>query len=362
MIAWHARCSMRDGGLMGHRSTGDARDDTGPSRWWQGANLLLGLVLLGAVVVVVRNLGEGARFAELVRRARPEWLVAGVLAQLGTYVCSSMIWYRIAARHSRAHLGFWRFFGLGFAKLFVDQVVPSAGIGGTLVVVRGLARRGLSRRLATAAVLVDLVAFYGGQSVAVIGALALILVQEPCSPWIALTAGLFLALAIVVPAFIFWGNHHGARAVPPPFRRIRVLRRFLATLAAAPKSVVRDVPLNVECIAWQLGVIVLDALTLAAMLRGLGVEPTFTAVLAAHVLASAVASLGIVPAGLGLFEATSIATLRLLDVPLEAALAATLLARGLMLWLPLVPGLVVTRAETRPLPHAPAHAHASRHG
>jgi uncharacterized membrane protein YbhN (UPF0104 family) len=80
------------------------------------------------------------------------------------------------------------------------------------------------------------------------------------------------------------------------------------------------------------------------------------------VLAAAVASLGVVPAGLGVFEATSIATLRLLDVPLEAALAATMLARGMMLWLPLVPGLFVTRAETKTghegLRHPPQHAHA----
>jgi hypothetical protein len=37
--------------------------------------------------------------------------------------------------------------------------------------------------------------------------------------------------------------------------------------------------------------------------------------------------------------------LRVLAVPLEAALAATLLLRGLTLWLPMVPGLWLARRE-----------------
>jgi uncharacterized protein (TIRG00374 family) len=335
------------------RTKREKDEESGTRKWWHRANTLLGVVLLGVVIVVVRNLGEGQRFAELLREARPEWLLAAALAQLGTYVCSSMIWYRIAQRHSRQHVGFWRFVPLGFAKLFVDQIVPSAGIGGTLVVIRGLKKRGIARPLATAAVLVDLVAFYVAQGLAVVTALVAVLADGARSPWIVLTGLTFLVIASAVPGLIFWANHRGPRALPRALRRIRAVRRFLAQLAAAPKSVVRDLPLTLECSAWQLGVIALDAATLGAMLYGLGVHPSFAAVLAAYVLASAVASLGVVPAGLGIFEATSIATLRLLDVPLEAALAATLLSRGMMLWLPMIPGLIVTRRETKPVATRP---------
>jgi uncharacterized protein (TIRG00374 family) len=345
------------------------RDDSGRrKKWFHGANVLLGVVLLGVVVVVSQNLSEGQHFADLLHQARPEWLLVGVGAQLATYLASSAIWYRIARRHSQQRIGFWNFFALGFAKLFVDQVVPSAGIGGTIVVVRGLRKRGLSRPLATAAVLVDLVAFYVGQGLAVIAALVAVLVDPVGSGWIVAAGVVFLVIASVVPGLIFWVNHKGARSVPRVLRRIEAVRRFLATLAAAPKSVVRDVPLTLECSAWQLAVILLDAATLGAMLYGLGLHPSFAAVLAAHVLASAVASLGVLPAGLGVFEATSIATLRLLNVPLEAALAATMLSRGLMLWIPLVPGLIVTRIETRPVRAAsaghagtPDHRHVARH-
>ena len=318
-----------------------------PAGWWHRANLFLGLVLLGVVIVVARNLGEGVRFAALLREARPEMLLIGVAAQVLTYVCSSAIWYRIARRHSHRHLSFSTLVPLGFAKLFVDHVLPTAGIGGTLVVVRGLTRRGLSRPLATAAVLIDLVAFYAGQGLAVAAALAALLIDGSRSPWIIAAAVTFLVIAVVVPGAIFWVHHWGRRAVPRFVRKIAVVARFLETLAAAPRRVMRDWVLMLECTLWQLGVIVLDGVTLGAMLYAVGVRPSLATVVAAHALATAVASFGLVPAGLGVFEATSIATLRLLDVPMEAALAATLLARGLTLWIPLIPGLVLTRRETR---------------
>jgi P-type Mg2+ transporter len=52
---------------------------------------------------------------------------------------------------------------------------------------------------------------------------------------------------------------------------------------------------------------------------------------------------GIVPGGLGIFEAASVLTLRLIGVELSVALSATLLFRGLSFWLPLVPGFWFSR-------------------
>jgi hypothetical protein len=56
---------------------------------------------------------------------------------------------------------------LGLAKLFVDQVVPTAGVGGTLLVVHGLIRRGVPQGLATAALLMDLLSFYAAHGLAI---------------------------------------------------------------------------------------------------------------------------------------------------------------------------------------------------
>jgi hypothetical protein len=64
-------------------------------------------------------------------------------------------------------------------------------------------------------------------------------------------------------------------------------------------------------------------------------------------MAAIMTLLGAVPLGLGSFEATCIATLRLMGVPFEAALSATMLYRGFALWLPLGLGAVLTRRTLR---------------
>jgi uncharacterized membrane protein YbhN (UPF0104 family) len=68
----------------------------------------------------------------------------------------------------------------------------------------------------------------------------------------------------------------------------------------------------------------------------------------AHFMLSTLSrTLGVIPGGLGVFEAVSVATLKLIGVPVAAGLAATLLFRFFTFWLPMAPGLILARRETR---------------
>ncbi len=64
-----------------------------------------------------------------------------------------------------------------------------------------------------------------------------------------------------------------------------------------------------------------DAGTLFACLRALGTDASFETSFIALIMASIVVTLGPIPLGLGSFEATSTATLRLLGISFEAAFA-----------------------------------------
>ncbi|GGE00407.1 hypothetical protein GCM10011515_20280 [Tsuneonella deserti] len=63
---------------------------------------------------------------------------------------------------------------------------------------------------------------------------------------------------------------------------------------------------------------------------------------------SIAATLAPIPLGLGTFEASATAMLVALHIPFEAALTGVLLLRGLTLWLPLIPGLLLLRAGLYP--------------
>ena len=89
---------------------------------------------------------------------------------------------------------------------------------------------------------------------------------------------------------------------------------------------------------WLLGLLILSGVIVAVVFFGELAFPSF-------IVASMAASLGPIPLGLGAFEAICIAMLRSIGVPLEAALTATPLLRGLTLWAPMAPGLWLARPE-----------------
>jgi hypothetical protein len=72
--------------------------------------------------------------------------------------------------HDRSALSFPR----GIAKLFTDQVVPSGGVSGAILVARGLVRRGVPTNIAMAVLLVGLVAYFGAYLASVLASLGIL--------------------------------------------------------------------------------------------------------------------------------------------------------------------------------------------
>jgi len=81
-----------------------------------------------------------------------------------------------------------------------------------------------------------------------------------------------------------------------------------------------------------------------------GLSGTAVIVFVSFMVSSLLRTVGVVPAGLGPFEAVSVATLSLAAVPVSSGFAATLLFRLLSFWLPLVPGMLFARAALRSTP------------
>ncbi len=307
-------------------------------RWLPGTILLAGLFFLALRAV------EWERFSELLRNAEPIWLLVGVLLQLGTYVCAAAALHRgIAA--SDVHRSIVSLIPMGLAKLFVDQVVPTGGLGGTVLVVRALERRKVSRGVATAAVVVNLLAFYGAYVLAVLGALYVLWDRNGLHTAVVLLFTLFAIYATAMPVLILWIVYGAHKSIPDWIRRIRGFEAALKGIEEAPASTLRHPLLFIESIALQLGIIVLDAVTLLVLIRALGQDVTFPTVFTSFVLASAAGTISLLPGGLGSFEAASVASLRFLGLSLELALASTLLFRGYTLWLPMIPGVWFARHE-----------------
>jgi uncharacterized protein (TIRG00374 family) len=324
-----------------------------PSRLRKILSWVPGALVLAGLVAVVSHFSEWRKFAALLETARPAWILAAVLLQAATYVCAAAVWQRVL-RKGRGRCTVRSLVPIAVARLFVDQVLPTAGFGGRLLVMGALRRRGIHTRLAVAAIMVDLLTLYVAFAVCVVTSLAIVAVLRDLNRLVLLLAALFPVFALSIPAAVLWFSG-GKERVPP--RWVRWIPRagdLLREVSRAPRRLVRNRRLLVEDGLLQLAIFVLDAATLGALLRAVGSDARPAAVFASFVFAQVAATVLLVPGGLGTFEASSVALLSLFRVPVEMSLTATLLFRGFTYWLPMAPGFWLSRREIKAEQEAPA--------
>jgi uncharacterized membrane protein YbhN (UPF0104 family) len=255
--------------------------------------------------------------------------------------------WALVLRAGKCRAPFGKLLGLTVAKHFADQMVPTAGMSGNLVVVDRLQGIGASRSVALAALIMTIIAYYASYGVASLLALILLWIHGKTS-WVILgLIGASLGLSAAVPALALWLQRKGAKAIPPWLRQIRTVCELFEMIKEAPTRLVRNLHLIGELTALNGAGFALDGLTMQLCLFALGLNVPFGEAFSAFILASIVVTLGPIPMGLGSFEAVSIGMLRAMGVPFEGALSATLLFRGYTLWVPLIPGMFAARRQLR---------------
>jgi glycosyltransferase 2 family protein len=322
----------------------DLGKGSGRSRWRSLAPWVSGLLSLAAVVLVVLHFGTLEQFTRLALSIRPGWLFLALSAQAATYLCASLAWRQTLRRagHPRS---LRILVPLGIAKLFTDQVVPSNGVSGAILVTAALTRRGVPIHAALAVLLVGLVSYFGAYLLAVVGALGVLWLHHRANAALFIVTAVFIVVIVAIPSGVFLMKGWGRRLPAAWIKHLPGTGHFLKAIAEAPTDLVRDPVLLVQTVTLEFAVFAFDALTLWLVLQGLGEGPAIWVAFASFMTASVATTLGPIPLGLGTFEAACVAMLTLLGVAVEAALTATLLLRGLTLWLPMIPGLWLARHE-----------------
>ncbi|HEY7728128.1 MAG TPA: lysylphosphatidylglycerol synthase transmembrane domain-containing protein, partial [Candidatus Eisenbacteria bacterium] len=203
----------------------------------------------------------------------------------------------------------------------------------------------ISRGVATAAVVVNLLSFYAAYAIAVGATLLALWLHRRPHPAVFVLVTAFAAYATAVPILILWIVYGGPRARPAWLARIPGLSAALRAIEEAPASTLRHPLLFLESTALQLLIVIADVATLDVLLRALGQHAEFSIIFSSFVLSSIAGTVSLLPGGIGSFEAGSVASLHYLGVPIEAALAGTILLRAFTAWLPMIPGLWFARRE-----------------
>jgi Mg2+-importing ATPase len=234
-------------------------------------------------------------------------------------------------------------FKLSLAKLFIDQALPSAGISGTLVAARALERSGIARPVVMAAVVVDTASYYAAYVLALAVAMVITIAGGHTSPLIIAAAIAFTVFGtgLSVLALVLSGR---AELGPKWLYRVPLLKQALGLLSEAEPMLVHRLPLIAQSGMYELAIILLDAASVWTLIRALGQSASPSGVFASFMVSTLLRTISIIPGGLGAFEAASVLTLRSAGVPVSVGLGATLLFRGLSFWLPMLPGLIFSRA------------------
>ncbi|EPX59270.1 hypothetical protein D187_003174 [Cystobacter fuscus DSM 2262] len=313
--------------------------------------------MIALVVFVLARHAEEKQFLHLLRQARPGWLLMAVLLQLATYLCDGVLWQRVLARAS-VRASVWGLARLSLMKLTFDQVIPTAGIGGSMMVARGLRKEGASSGAAVAAILLTLLCFYVAQALSVGWSLVYLWMHQELDALVKWMATAFSVVAIAVPVGILLLAGRGSWRPGRWSRRLPGLANLLRTMSEVPPALLRDGRLLAEGSVLQVAIFVLDAATLGVLVLALGEAASLGTLFASFMMASVAQTVSFIPGGVGTFEAASVAMLSFLGLPVEAALTATLLFRGFTLWLPLLPGFYLLHWSMRrgePLGGIPSH-------
>src|SRR5471032_1591414 len=316
-----------------------------PSRWRRLATWLPVLIAVPALVAAVAHYGSVQKFIELARTAQPEWMLPALAAQIATYFFASLSWRQVLMRAGQPR-PFRTLFRLSIAKLYTDQILPTGGVSGSILVVKALTRRGVPSQLAMAALLVSMVSYYSADVVAAVTCLVLLWLHHDADGPILALVSAFVLIEVAIPAAVLWAKSHANfDNLPAWVNHLPGVEELIDAIADAPDDLIRDPALIAGTFACQFVIILLDSLTLwlACLAIGAPVEPWVA--FAGFTIGSIVAMIAPSPLGLGTFEAGTTGMLALLGMPLEAALSATILLRGVTFWLPMVPGVLIARRE-----------------
>ncbi len=329
---------------MGAAPQDERSEETAGIRRW--LPWIVGIASVAAVIFAAMHFSEARDFARLARHANGWWLFAALALQAATYLAQGQV-TGCVGRAGKFPLSVKTLYRLSLAKLFVEQAVPSAGVSGTTVVVGALEREGMPRPLISTAVIVDLVSCWSAYALGLLVALVLVLVRHQASRLIVIVSVLFIVGMSVLSGMAITIAGRPAGRLAQKLKRFKPAAKIVQFVEDADPRLSRSRRLRAEAVGWQLAILLIDSATMWVLLKAVGAGANPVGVFASYMISAVFRTVESLPGGLGAFEGSSVYTLKLMGVSVAAALSATLLFRGLSFWLPMIPGMILSRRLTR---------------
>jgi uncharacterized protein (TIRG00374 family) len=309
--------------------------------------LALGLTA-GALVTLLSSSGGIDDILRALGHVSGGWAVAAVGATVVGHFLNALHLRRLTA----GRIPLWRAARTDLLLFGLGNVLPGAPAPGALLAAAELRRAGLSARRAR--LVLAFTAWFNVRTLLGIAALSFLLalvgehpgLREAGLWWIAAVAVIVALAASARLAARTTTAEHGAEfiarlRVTRPRPPAEVTRATAAAWHAEVKATV-GIPINrVVLVALAAGSWIADAACLDLALTAAGVRLDADIVLLSYVAGVLISALPLLPAGIGVVEAAIPAVLHYFGAPLDAALAGTLVYRGISLLLPAASGALI---------------------
>ncbi len=329
--------------------------------------ILCVLLVIGALFTVVQRFGNIKELARTLSHAQMGPLLVAVLLQILTLINQPALYQSLYGLFGIPLR--WRDLApLVWAGHFINVATPSAGLGGTALLLADARRRGLDvSRVSLANSLYFLLNFAWFAVLLAFGLSALWV-------WHHLNSAELVAASILLAALIVgFGSLMAVAIAPRPFESALVwlasklnrlsqrlakrdvlptesARSFVTESAMALRALRSEPRRLIRPLFHTFWIDGLEILVLGACFWAFPGEGTISPALlvAGYSIGTLFLVVSITPQGLGVVEGVMTATFVSLDVPLERAAVVVLVYRGLSFWLPLIAGFFVSRRALLP--------------
>lgn len=285
-----------------------------------------------AVYLLLPEVSSLAQVRSVIAGARWDWLGATVVFGMLAIVASALT----ILGSARQSLPVWRTIAVQVAAGFTGRTTVAA-LGYYTVNLSFLERLGVARTDAVGVLLLNRAATVVVTGVATLVGILVIgdavpvgRVAIPMWTWV-------VAAALFVLLVVFLASPWGRVRVWWPARAI--LGRLVDTVVPTLRRPVR----TVQLVVGEALFLAFSAAGLATTLTAIGSHYSLSAVVAVFIVASTLGQLLPTPGGLGAVEGALVAGLTAIGIHPTAAVAASLTARVLTFWLPVLPGIAAHR-------------------
>ena len=320
-----------------------------------GRKILVGLVIVIVLAVIFMRGDQLEQLVRTVREGTPIFLFAAVAFQLGKYFAQGgeFVW---CFRSVGASLRYREGLKLVFGTFFVNTVAPSLNLAGTTLVVDDSGKRGVPAGKATGAALLMQLSIDTGFVIIMLVGFGVLTFTVGLQPgWLLLGLGAIALVGGLVAVMTLGGTHPALvlKALKPIERLVdKVARKFkkgpidpwaertvesfskaAGLMVAHPATTVRPFLFAILSSTCELG-----CFAMVGMAFGIH---DIQALVCGYVVATLFAMISFTPQGVGVVEAAVLVAFTLFGIDQATGMAAVMVYRGIVFWLPFLVGAVV---------------------